>query len=352
MALRVYKERIFETINSFRGSRDFQRFSTGYYFNTMRPSRFFRFFLFINFKTIKNTVQGVLRQRLPSLSAEMAYNAMLALFPAVLTLLTAIGLFEPLTKSFDSLASQLSEVSPVDALNIIEDFADDIRTGSSSSLFSISFLVALWVSSSALSAAMRAIDQIHKIPPEQTRPFWKAKIISIGLTLGTLMLLILASGLVFISDLIVKNLAEHSTTLAPWILKGWRLLSWPLALGIMSLAFAFIYRFAPSRWSPQKPIFPGAVLAAISWAVISGLFRLYVSRFGTYNKVYGTVGAVIVLLLWLYMSSLVMLIGDQLNVTVGEAMQQDDRRKRLLTGSLEAESVDPTPATRSKRLPR
>jgi membrane protein len=67
---------------------------------------------------------------------------------------------------------------------------------------------------------------------------------------------------------------------------------------------------------------PGAMLAAISWAIISALFRLYVANFGNYNKVYGAVGAVIVLLLWLYMSSLILLLGDQLNVTVGEAMQQ------------------------------
>jgi membrane protein len=67
---------------------------------------------------------------------------------------------------------------------------------------------------------------------------------------------------------------------------------------------------------------PGAILAAISWAIVSGMFRLYVANFGNYNKVYGAVGAVIVLLLWLYMTSLVLLLGDQLNVTVGEAMQR------------------------------
>lgn len=266
----------------------------------------------------------------------MAYNAMLALFPAVLTVLTAISLFDPLTNSFERLTGRLSEVAPLDALNLIENFARDVTTGGSGGLFSLSFLVALWVSSSALSAAMRALDQIHQIPPKLMRPFWKAKLVSLFLTVGTIALLMLASGLVFVSDWAVKNLADHSTALEPWILKGWRLLTWPLALGIMSLAFAFIYRFGPSRWSPKKPLFPGAVLAAVSWAVISNLFRLYVSHFGNYNKVYGTVGAVIVLQLWLYMSSLVMLIGDQINVTVGEAMQQADR-KRMAADAFDGE---------------
>ncbi len=303
----------------------------------MHIPRFIRFFGHINITTIRRVISGVLAQRLPSLSAEMAYNTLLALFPAVLAMLTAISLFEPLTNSFERLTGRLSEVAPVDALNLIEDFASDIMDGGNSGLFSVSFLVALWVSSSALSAAMRALDHIHKIPKPLMRPFWKAKIISLGLTIGTLVLVILASTLVFISDWAIQYLANQSTTLAPWLLRGWRLLTWPVALGIMSLAFAFVYRFGPSRWSPNKPLFPGAVMAAVSWAVISNLFRLYVSYFGNYNKVYGTVGAVIVLQLWLYMSSLVMLIGDQINVTVGESMQNSDRQRLATAPALEDE---------------
>jgi membrane protein len=293
----------------------------------MAAPRFVRFFRHINLTTLRQVIRGVMAQRLPSLSAEMAYNALLALFPAVLAVLTAVSLFQPLTNSFERLMGRLSDVAPVDALNLIENFAQDITTGGSGGLFSVSFLIALWVSSSALSAAMRALDQIHQIPPKLMRPFWKAKLISLGLTVGTIVLLLLASGLVFLSDLAVRNLASQSTTLAPWLIRGWRWLTWPFALGIMSLAFAFVYRFGPSRWSPNKPLFPGAVLAAISWALISNGFRLYVLHFGNYNKVYGTVGAVIVLQLWLYMSALVMLIGDQVNVTVGEAMQERDRQR-------------------------
>ncbi|TVQ21250.1 MAG: YihY/virulence factor BrkB family protein [Leptolyngbya sp. DLM2.Bin15] len=293
----------------------------------MHAPRFVRFFKHINLITLRRVIKEVMAQRLPSLSAEMAYNALLALFPAVLTVLTAVSLFKPLTNSFERLMGRLSEVAPVDALNLIENFASDITTGGSSGLFSVSFLIALWVSSSALSAAMRALDQIHQIPQALMRPFWKAKLISLGLTVGTILLLMLASTLVFISDWAISNLAIQSSSLAPWLLQGWRWLTWPFALGIMSLAFAFIYRFGPSRWSPNKPLFPGAVLAAISWALISNGFRLYVLHFGNYNKVYGTVGAVIVLQLWLYMSSLVMLIGDQVNVTVGEAMQRSDRQR-------------------------
>lgn len=283
----------------------------------MLSAPFFQFFRHLNPTTIRKTIDCVGKQRLPGLAAEMAYNSMLALFPAILAVLTAIGLFQRLQNAFLRLANQVSELAPLEALGLIQGFAKELSESSNGGLFSLSFAIALWASSGALSAAMTALDQIHKIPSGQTRPFWKAKLISIGLTIGTIVLLMLASTLVFVGDLIVRQLAEVSL-----LETFWRLLTFPLALGIVSMAFAFVYRFGPSQWSPGKPIFPGAVLAAISWALLSGLFRLYVDQYGNYNRAYGAVGAVIVLLLWLYMSSLVMLIGDQLNVTVGESMQQ------------------------------
>jgi membrane protein len=298
----------------------------------MLSTRFFRFFRYLTVATLRKTFVRAIKRRLIGLSAEMAYNAMLALFPAILAILTAIGLFQDsLQRTFRGLAGQLSEVAPKDVLLLINNFAQEIHLTKNSGLFSLSFVLALWVSSGALSAAMNALDQIHKVPPEEARPFWKAKLISLGLTIGNILLLVIASFLVFISHWIVGIIVHKSRV---WILLTvWRLLSWPLALGIVAIACASIYRFGPSRWTPGTPIMPGAMLAAISWAILSALFRLYVENFGNYNKVYGAVGAVIVLLLWLQMTSLVLLLGDQLNVTVGEAMQQrkvQDRSRKAV----------------------
>lgn len=294
----------------------------------MLSARFFRFFRYLNLSTLKKTFIKAMKRRLMGLSAEMAYNAMLALFPGILAVLTAIGLFQDsLQDTFRDLANQLSEVAPAEALTLIRDFAKEISLTKSSSLFSLSFIFAIWAASGALSAAMNALDQIHTIPTEQARPFWKAKLISLGLTIGSIVLLMTASFLVFISGWIVEMVAQHS---GAFVLSTiWRLLSWPLALGIVATAFAFIYRFGPSRWTKGTPIMPGAILAAVSWAILSALFRVYVENFGNYNKVYGAVGAVIILLLWLYMTSLVLLLGDQLNVTVGEAMQKAKDRSTL-----------------------
>lgn len=288
--------------------------------------RFWRFFRYLNLKTIWLTVQAAGTQRLPGLASEMAYNAMLSLFPAILTVLTAIGIFQPLKETFEALASQLSEVTPTEALWLIQGFAEAVSTSRDRGLFSVSFVLALWTASGALSAAMAALDQIHCIPREQVRPFWRARVVAVGLTIGAILLLLLAIGLLFVSDIVVRNLAQHSGFLQIDLLRLWGLLTFPLVLIIMSITFGFIYRYGPSRWNPGQPIMPGAVIAAILWALLSNLFRLYVRHFGNYNQVYGTVGAVVVLMLWLYLSSLVLLIGDQLNVTVGGVMASRERK--------------------------
>lgn len=294
----------------------------------MTSTRFFRFFKHLNLGTIRKTLSDANQQRLPGLASEMAYNAMLSLFPAILAVLTAIGLFAPLRSTFEALADELGSVAPVEALGLIENFATAVSTGGDSRLFSLSFIFALWTASGVLSAAMIALDHIHQIPRKQVRPFWKAKLVALGLTIGSIILFLISLVIVFVSDILVKQLARQSDVLGPELLRIWQLLSLPAVLGIMSTLFAFVYRFGPSRWNSGQPIMPGAVIAALIWAILSNLFSLYVEHFGNYNQVYGAVGAVIVLLLWLYMSSLVLLIGGQLNVTVGEAMRRSNQHSK------------------------
>lgn len=298
----------------------------------LSPWEFIKFLGYINLRTVKLVIRDTFRQRLPSLASEMAYNSMLGLFPAILAFFTAIGLFRPLKSTFISLAVRLSEVAPIGVTELITGFARAVTDDQSRGLFSVSFAFALWASAGAMSAAMRALDQMHQIPPRRRRPFWKARVVSIALTLGTIALLITASSLVFISDWAVNQLVIHSSgAIGQWVSEIWRLFRWPLALGIMSTAFAFVYRFGPSRWNPGKPLMPGAVLAAFSWAVISGLFRIYVTHFG--NFVYSAVATVIVLLLWLWITSLVMLLGDLLNLKVGEAMAERQSKRDLTHGT-------------------
>ncbi len=311
--------------------------------------------------TLTRTIRAVQQRRLSGLAAEVAYNAMLALFPAILAVLTTISFSRSAQGMLERLASRLGQVAPVEVLFLIQRFADEVTRTDGHRLFSISFIAAIWIASSAIGALMNALDQIQQTPLVQMRPYWHRKLVSLGLTIGTLIMLVAASFLVFVSDLLVRLLAmrsclldlRHDCPASLWILTGWRLLSWPLALGMVALTVALIYRLGPSRRHRETPIVPGAVLAATSWAGLSALFRLYVSQYGTYNKVYGAVGAVIVLLLWLYLSALVILIGHQLNVTIGAILREHtqgypyqqrltglDRSRRITTG---ASRISPPP---------
>lgn len=310
--------------------------------------KFGDFWLFcrcLTWSTLKEVGAKAGEQRLPGLSAEMAYNSMLALFPGLLAVLSAIALFEPLQSTLYQIARLLGEVIPGNVRNLIGGLIKEILLTRNKGLFSVSFLASIWAFSGVMSAAMAALDRIHQIPSARTRPFWKAKLISLGLSIGTIVLLILASGAVFLSDLIVQAIARQSCLLESVancnlkdvqnclllagncpleseLLAVWRLWRWPISLGIVSVAFAFVYRYGPSRHQADIPIFSGAVFAAILWALFSALFRFYVWHWGNFSWTYGTIGTFIVLLLWLDLSSLVMLIGAQLNVTVGKAMKQ------------------------------
>lgn len=309
--------------------------------------KFGGFWLFcrcLTWATLKDVCVKAGEQRLPGLSAEMAYNSMLALFPGLLAVLSAIALFEPLQSTLYQIARLLGEVIPDNVRNLIRTSLKEILLYRNQQLFSLSFVAALWAFSGVMSAAMAALDRIHEIPSDRTRSFVKAKLISLGLSIGTIVLLILASGAVFISDLIVQAVARQSCLLESvancdlkdvqnclppagncplesQLLAVWRLWRWPSSLGIISVAFAFVYRYGPSRRQADIPIFSGAILAAILWALFSAVFRFYVLHLSNFNWTYGTIGTFIVLLLWLDLSCLAMLIGAQLNLTVGKAMK-------------------------------
>ncbi len=362
-------------------------------------SRLIHFLRHLNWVTLRKMVTCAAQRRLTGLAAEMAYHAMLGLFPAIIAILTAISIFEKSVEyNLGILAVRLADIVPQQAWNLLLDFTQEVKVAEGESWFSLSFIAAIWVFSGVLSAAMNALDQIHQIPPEKKRPFWQAKIIAILLTIGAILLLITASFLLVIGDFLLQIAIQQNwqelllivwkiftviviitifgvtisliyqldnqlkqedieqdnppfipaliiisailiqivyslfdfvrsliinydveQTVIHLLLSIWRLLSFPVALGIVAIAFAFIYRFGTSHRQAQDLIMPGAILAAISWALVSGAFRLYVSHFGQYHKIYGAVGVVIVLMLWLYLSSLVMLLGDQFNVIVSEA---------------------------------
>lgn len=288
----------------------------------MLLTRFFRFFKYLNFAIAQEVLKRTFSQRLPGLAAEMTYHIMLSLFPAIMAFLAAIALFEPLQNTFQTLSTRVNKVVPDEVAFLIGGFIDEILRAQSQSLFSLSFFFWIWSASAGMSAGMYALDKMRRLSQEEMRPFWKARLVSILLTIATMFFLISALALVFVTDFLV-NIAASQIYWAQFdVLRFWQRLSLPVALGIAALTIAFIYRFGPSRWIVGTPILPGAILATLAWAILSQGFKIYVSSYGNFNRVYGTVGGFIVLQLWIYLSCLVLLIGNELNITVGEAIQR------------------------------
>lgn len=276
----------------------------------------------------REVLVAVLRRRLLGLASEMAYNAMLALFPSILAILTALGTFRAAETEgmLRFLAGQLGAMAPEEARSLVQNFVSQIQLPNDRGLFSASFIIALWIASSAIGAAMNAMDEIHQIPYSQRRPFWVAKPLSLALTIGMIGLIIAASFLIFVSDFVLHqslgNLSPIFHPIVEPVLGLWRWLSWPAALSILSVAFGFLYRYGPSRWDNSSALVPGAIIGAILWAGISWLFKLYVLNFGNYNRIYGTIGAVIILLWWLNLGSIAILVGAQFNVTLRQLQSQ------------------------------
>lgn len=254
----------------------------------------------------------------------MAYNNALAMFPAMIGILTVIGTLKISPERIDSITQQWLQVVPEEIVNLIESFLQQIQLSDSERVFSISFVVTLWIASGAINVAMAAMDQIYQTPHRQRRPFWKARLLAVLLTLGTLVVLLSASFLVFVSDLIVNFLLRYTATLQLDFWNAWSGLRWLFAFALLVLGFGVVYRFGPSRWQVGTPLLPGAVFGALLWAIVSQGFRVYLIYFGSrLNLTYGTLSAGILLLLWLNLSSLALLIGAQLNVTIGRAMLEE-----------------------------
>lgn len=256
----------------------------------MKLTRWYDYCRYLNFSLLWQILQEIGRQGLVGLAAQMAYNNLLALFPTIIAVLTAIGALNIEQHKVDYLSQQLLLFAPEQVLNLIRGFIRQVRIPQGEQVFSISFAIALWLASGAVGTAMVAMDRIYQIPEREQRPFWQAKLISILLTLGTISLLFIASFLIFISDWLLRFILAKANIFSLEILSLWNYIRWTAALIILAATFATIYRYGVSRWQARTPLIPGAVFSALLWALISRLFRLYVSNFGNYNLTYGTLG--------------------------------------------------------------
>jgi membrane protein len=263
-------------------------------------------------------------------AAQVAFYFSFALFPLLLFLMSLLGIILSDKKELQNeLFTMLGQVMPSSAFELVRSTLDEVTSHASGGKLTLGVLTTLWAASAGVDNMRGTLNQVYDL--KETRSWIKAKLVSLSLTVGIGVLILIALGsLVYGSQFLDSVLPVDS----PYILEA---LQWIVIIIVLLLAFALLYNFAPNHAPLQwKWITPGAVIGVVLWIVASGAFRLYLRYFDSYAATYGSLGAMIILLLWLYLTALVILIGGAINAIFDEK------------SGIEKETEDPKQAKEEK----
>jgi membrane protein len=291
----------------------------------------------LNFQALKATVQEFQRDDAMGLAAQLAYYLILALFPFILVLVSLMGLVgNPELAS--NVLNYFRQVMPEEAYKLIRTYTGDVISGDRPApyLFSFSILFTLWTASGAFAALINALNRAYDV--QETRPFWKVRGIAILMTLGLSVLILVGVLLLIVGGPIGQAIAEIFG-LGELFELVWNIVRWPVALFFMVFTVALLYYFAPDVDQPFRWITPGGLIGVLLWVLASAAFSFYVNNFGTYDKTYGSIGVVIILLLYLYISSLTILFGAELNATLVR-MKEEISGKQIIDAEPANEKPD------------
>lgn len=266
------------------------------------------------FTLLKRTFKEFSKDDMSTYASALAYRALFSLFPFLLFLMALLGVLQ-LPEFFAWLREQAALVLPPVALEQVNPVIDQLQE-QKSGLMSVGILVALWTASVGVRALMNAMNKAYDVV--ESRPTWKLVLLSLLYTVGIAVLLLTVAGLMVLGPQVMEWLAGH-VGLQDFVIVLWSWLRWPAAIFLMMLIVAVLYYVTPDVEQDFRFITPGSVLAVIVWIAASVAFGLYVQNFANYNATYGGIGAIIVLLLYFYISSAVLLLGAELNAVIEHA---------------------------------
>jgi membrane protein len=245
-------------------------------------------------------------------AAQLSYYFLLALFPLLLFLVTLLGYFADTGSSLrNKLLVYLASMMPSSATTLVHTTLDEITQDRGGGKLSLGILAALWAASNGMGAISDTLNVAYGVKEE--RPWWKVRLVAIFLTIVVALFILVALALVFFGGQLGERIAGHFGFSAAFMIV-WKVLQWPIALFFMLTTFDLIYYFAPNvRRSKLKFGSAGAATAVVLWLLVSFGFRLYLHFFNSYSVTYGSLGALIVLMLWFYFTGLAILIGGEIN---------------------------------------
>ncbi|MEW9500745.1 YihY/virulence factor BrkB family protein [Jeotgalibacillus marinus] len=261
--------------------------------------------------TISGFVKEVIRRFTKSdtlgLSAQLAYFFLLSLFPLLIFALALIP-YLPITQQ--GMLNFFSEFAPGEIMSVIESTITEVNTGDNTGILSIGLLGTLWSASYGMNALMKSFNQAYEV--EETRSFIVARGMAIVWTIGMIGVFIIAL-LLPIFGHHIGDIAFSAFGLSDQFLTIWNVLRFGVTPFVLIIVFTGLYAFVPNVKIRFVSVIPGAILATAGWLIISFLFAYYVGRFSNYASTYGSVGGIIVLMVWLYLSGIIMMIGAQVN---------------------------------------
>ncbi len=266
---------------------------------------------------IKGIVDGAITTRAGALS----YSFFLALFPAIIFLFTLIP-YVPLEHFHDELFALMAEVFPVGVYQAVESTVYDIINKPRGGLLSLGFILALIFATNGTSSMMLEFN--HTIHSNEHRSFLKHRWVALWMTLVMSILFILAIGLIILSKSVTAYFVEQhliSPSLAEWVSYS----RWIILIVLLFFGISFLYYFGSNKKTRYRFFSPGAILATVLLLVTSYGFSYYVGNFAQYNKLYGSIGTLIVILLWININSLTLLLGFELNISINQAIKENSK---------------------------
>jgi membrane protein len=256
-------------------------------------------------------------------SAQLAYYFFLSLFPGLIFVSSMIGLAAGSQSQLrDHLLDSFGTFLPASAYTLVVNTFTEILKSSTAGKAALGIVFALWSATSGMAAVRDTLNGVYGI--KETRPFWKSTLIAVVLTVVVVCLGLLAVTAFFYGGNLVEMIASR-IGLNAGLTFLWKLAQWPIAIFLLLIAAAVIYHFAPDVKKPDWRWFtPGAVIGITGWLIVSGLFRLYLHFFNRYSVTYGSLGAVIILLLWFYLSGFMLLLGAEVDSTIDECIRATD----------------------------
>lgn len=273
------------------------------------------------FRFIKAMYCRLLDDDILALGAQMAYYLILSFFPFLIFLMALIG-NSPI--SSQQVLMGLLGILPEEAYILVRNTVVEIVDTKAGGLAPVSGILALWFASNGIGSIITGLNKAYD--EKERRPFWLVKLISIIFTLLLSTVIIFSFILLVFSGVIKKQILD-GMELEPSYQNLWNTGRYIFISSVIFLVFLILYRFTPSRRMRWREVIPGAILATIGWLGTSLGFAYYVDNFSNYSRFYGSIGGVVVLLIWLYYSAVIVLLGGELNAALAYEKKAKDRDK-------------------------